>query len=241
MLWQKQQLVDVTLAADGRFVHVHRIVLCASSDYFQVAISKLKWTSSFSIAVWQREIGLNEFYRWNAGYTDGQGPRGQARDRHPQGRRVRRFAGSRPLPLQGETWTWLFSPNSTHLSFIAVLCLIEDLVLFPYRIISFVTILVLASLTELLLICHRDLLHLRFNDCGCCFFVAGRGADKRGPVELVHQHGQVAGHPRTDAPRRRRRPRVVPGQRRCRRFASGRRWQAAPVRVTRRRVGRRRF
>ena len=35
-LWEKQELVDVTLAADGHFIRVHKIVLCASSDYFQV-------------------------------------------------------------------------------------------------------------------------------------------------------------------------------------------------------------
>ena len=37
-LWQKQELVDVTLATDGKFIHVHRVVLCASSDYFQVIV-----------------------------------------------------------------------------------------------------------------------------------------------------------------------------------------------------------
>lgn len=36
MLWQKQELVDVTLSAGGRCIDVHRIVLCACSKYFQV-------------------------------------------------------------------------------------------------------------------------------------------------------------------------------------------------------------
>ena len=37
LLWEKQELVDVTLvAAGGRTINVHRIVLCACSKYFQV-------------------------------------------------------------------------------------------------------------------------------------------------------------------------------------------------------------
>lgn len=36
VLWEKQELVDVTLAADGKFIDVHKIVLCACSKYFQV-------------------------------------------------------------------------------------------------------------------------------------------------------------------------------------------------------------
>lgn len=35
-LWERQELVDVTLAADGKYIRVHRIVLCACSNYFQV-------------------------------------------------------------------------------------------------------------------------------------------------------------------------------------------------------------
>lgn len=37
LLWQRQELVDVTLAAEGgRSIQVHRVVLCACSEYFQV-------------------------------------------------------------------------------------------------------------------------------------------------------------------------------------------------------------
>ena len=37
LLWEKQELVDVTLVASGgRSIQVHRIVLCACSKYFQV-------------------------------------------------------------------------------------------------------------------------------------------------------------------------------------------------------------
>lgn len=37
-LWERQELVDVTLAADGQCIQVHRIVLCACSKYFQVLL-----------------------------------------------------------------------------------------------------------------------------------------------------------------------------------------------------------
>lgn len=37
-LWERQELVDVTLAAEGQSLCVHRIVLCACSKYFQVFI-----------------------------------------------------------------------------------------------------------------------------------------------------------------------------------------------------------
>lgn len=35
-LLQKGTLVDVTLAAEGKSIQVHRLVLCACSNYFQV-------------------------------------------------------------------------------------------------------------------------------------------------------------------------------------------------------------
>ena len=35
-LYQEQSFVDVTLAAEGQHIQVHRLVLCACSDYFQV-------------------------------------------------------------------------------------------------------------------------------------------------------------------------------------------------------------
>jgi len=35
-LLQKGTLVDVTLAAEGKSIQVHRLVLCACSHYFQV-------------------------------------------------------------------------------------------------------------------------------------------------------------------------------------------------------------
>ena len=35
-LLQKGSLVDVTLAAEGKSIQVHRLVLCACSNYFQV-------------------------------------------------------------------------------------------------------------------------------------------------------------------------------------------------------------
>ena len=33
----KESLVDVTLAAEGRILRVHRLVLCACSQYFEVS------------------------------------------------------------------------------------------------------------------------------------------------------------------------------------------------------------
>ena len=36
-LLKREVLVDVTLAAEGHFIEVHRLVLCACSDYFQVS------------------------------------------------------------------------------------------------------------------------------------------------------------------------------------------------------------
>lgn len=41
VLWEKQELVDVTLAAEGQYLQVHRIVLCACSSYFKVTIQSL--------------------------------------------------------------------------------------------------------------------------------------------------------------------------------------------------------
>ena len=35
-LLQEEALVDVILAAEGKFIKVHRLVLCACSQYFQV-------------------------------------------------------------------------------------------------------------------------------------------------------------------------------------------------------------
>jgi hypothetical protein len=35
-LYQEQSFVDCTLAADGKSIQVHRLVLCAVSPYFQV-------------------------------------------------------------------------------------------------------------------------------------------------------------------------------------------------------------
>lgn len=35
-LLKREVLVDVTLCAEGHFIEVHRLVLCACSDYFQV-------------------------------------------------------------------------------------------------------------------------------------------------------------------------------------------------------------
>ena len=37
-LLQKGTLVDVTLAAEGKSIQVHRLVLCACSNYFQVSL-----------------------------------------------------------------------------------------------------------------------------------------------------------------------------------------------------------
>ena len=37
-LYQEQSFVDVTLAAEGKSVQVHRLVLCSVSPYFQVFI-----------------------------------------------------------------------------------------------------------------------------------------------------------------------------------------------------------
>ena len=35
-LLENKKLVDVTIAAEGKFINVHRLVLCASSPYFEV-------------------------------------------------------------------------------------------------------------------------------------------------------------------------------------------------------------
>lgn len=35
-LLEKESMCDVTLAADHQFVRVHRLVLCACSNYFEV-------------------------------------------------------------------------------------------------------------------------------------------------------------------------------------------------------------
>ena len=35
-LLQRESFVDVILAAEGQFIKVHRLVLCASSQYFEV-------------------------------------------------------------------------------------------------------------------------------------------------------------------------------------------------------------
>lgn len=36
-LLQREMLVDVILAAEGKFLKVHRLVLCACSQYFEVS------------------------------------------------------------------------------------------------------------------------------------------------------------------------------------------------------------
>lgn len=40
-LLMKERLVDVTLAAEGQFINVHRIVLFACSQYFEELLSQL--------------------------------------------------------------------------------------------------------------------------------------------------------------------------------------------------------
>ena len=37
-LLQKESFVDVTLSAEGKFLHVHRLVLMACSSYFEVLV-----------------------------------------------------------------------------------------------------------------------------------------------------------------------------------------------------------
>ena len=37
-LLQRETFVDVILAAEGQFIKVHRIVLCACSQYFEVLV-----------------------------------------------------------------------------------------------------------------------------------------------------------------------------------------------------------
>ena len=39
-LLEQELMVDVTLAAEGRLLRVHRLVLCACSQYFQVDYSQ---------------------------------------------------------------------------------------------------------------------------------------------------------------------------------------------------------
>ncbi len=38
-LMKKEILVDVTLAAEGKFIEAHKLVLCTCSEYFQVCQS----------------------------------------------------------------------------------------------------------------------------------------------------------------------------------------------------------
>ena len=38
-LMQREILVDVTLAAEGKFIEAHKLVLCTCSDYFQVCFT----------------------------------------------------------------------------------------------------------------------------------------------------------------------------------------------------------
>ena len=33
---ESKKMVDVTIAAEGKFLNVHRLLLCASSTYFEV-------------------------------------------------------------------------------------------------------------------------------------------------------------------------------------------------------------
>ena len=49
-LLEKESMCDVTLAADHQFVRVHRLVLCACSNYFEV---------TFLFAMWNLQIVQN--------------------------------------------------------------------------------------------------------------------------------------------------------------------------------------
>ena len=42
-LLEKESMCDVTLAADHQFVRVHRLVLCACSNYFEVTFLVVMW------------------------------------------------------------------------------------------------------------------------------------------------------------------------------------------------------
>ncbi len=40
-LLEREELVDVTLAAEGQFIHAHKLVLAASSKYFEVTLKSI--------------------------------------------------------------------------------------------------------------------------------------------------------------------------------------------------------
>jgi len=51
MLWEKQELVDVTLAAEGQYLQVHRIVLCACSSYFKDVLTQNNNSDKHAIVI----------------------------------------------------------------------------------------------------------------------------------------------------------------------------------------------
>ena len=68
-LLQKGTLVDVTLAAEGKSIEVHRLVLCACSNYFQVTIGsvliKLDFIDSLIACIYRNcclYIGTNKLW-----------------------------------------------------------------------------------------------------------------------------------------------------------------------------------
>ncbi|XP_046655733.1 longitudinals lacking protein, isoforms F/I/K/T-like [Daphnia pulicaria] len=58
-LWERQELVDVTLAADGQHINVHRIVLCACSKFFQDVLT-LKGNSDKQIIVFLKDVSYSD-------------------------------------------------------------------------------------------------------------------------------------------------------------------------------------
>ncbi|XP_032795384.1 longitudinals lacking protein, isoforms A/B/D/L isoform X1 [Daphnia magna] len=54
-LWERQELVDVTLAADGQYINVHRIVLCACSKFFQDMLTP-KGSSDKQVIVFLKDV-----------------------------------------------------------------------------------------------------------------------------------------------------------------------------------------
>ena len=106
VLWEKQELVDVTLAAEGQYLQVHRIVLCACSSYFKVTHKNLN-----------RRIDNQTWVCWFSGCTHWKKQFWQTRNSLPKGCILSWFKSSSSLHVQGTLTSMLvifcsLSPNS---------------------------------------------------------------------------------------------------------------------------------